>query len=107
MVRNGTIITPGFEQDILEGITRDSVINIAKDFGIPVLERSIDKTELLIADEVFLCGTAARVTPVKRIENYRLPESRSITEKIRNKLIEITENREDKYQDWVYKISID
>jgi branched-chain amino acid aminotransferase len=107
MVRNGTLITPGFEQDILEGITRDSVINIAKDFGIPVLERSIDKTELLIADEVFLCGTAARVTPVKRIENYRLPESRSITEKIRNKLIEITENREDKYQDWVYKISID
>jgi branched-chain amino acid aminotransferase len=107
MVRNGTLITPGFEQDILEGITRDSVINIAKDFGIPVLERSIDKTELLIADEVFLCGTAARVTPVKRIENYSLPESRSITEKIRNKLIEITENREEKYQDWVYKISID
>jgi branched-chain amino acid aminotransferase len=106
-IGNGTLITPGFEQDILEGITRDSVINIAKDFGIPVLERPIDKTELLIADEVFLCGTAARVTPVKRIENYNLPESRPITEKIRNKLIEITENREDKYQDWVYKISID
>jgi branched-chain amino acid aminotransferase len=106
IVRNGTLITPGFEQDILEGITRDSAITIAKDLGIPVLERSIDKTELLIADEVFLCGTAARVTPVKRIENYSLPESRPITEQIRDKLIEITENRSEMHSDWVYKIPL-
>jgi branched-chain amino acid aminotransferase len=106
MIRNGTLITPGFEQDILEGITRDSVITIAKDFGIPVLERSIDKTELIIAEEIFLCGTAARVTPVKQIENYILPEARPITEKLRAKLIEITENRDEKYQDWVYKIPL-
>jgi branched-chain amino acid aminotransferase len=106
MVRNGTLITPGFEQDILEGITRDSVITIARDLGIPVLERSIDKTELLIADEVFLCGTAARVTPVKRVENYSLPDTRPITEELRAKLIEITENKSEQYRDWVYIIPL-
>ncbi|WP_315790644.1 branched-chain amino acid transaminase [Fischerella sp. JS2] len=106
IVRNGKIITPGFEQDILEGITRDSVIKIAQDFGIPVVERPIDKSELLIADEVFLCGTAAKVVPVNRIENYYLPEHRPIAEKLREKLTAITENRDLNYRDWVYPISI-
>jgi branched-chain amino acid aminotransferase len=104
IVRNGKLITPGFDQDILEGITRDSVITIAKDFGIEVIERPVDKTELLIADEVFLCGTAAKITPVKRVENYQLPAHRSITEKLKQKLTAITENRDSDYQNWVYVI---
>jgi branched-chain amino acid aminotransferase len=106
MVRRGELITPGFDQDLLEGITRDSVITIAKDFGIKVTERSVDKSELLIADEVFLCGTAARVVPVKRIESYHLPSERPIAEKIRAKLTAITEKREPQYQDWVDTILI-
>ncbi|MEM6612889.1 MAG: branched-chain amino acid transaminase, partial [Cyanobacteria bacterium P01_C01_bin.72] len=104
MVRNGKLLTPGFNQDILEGITRDSVITIAKDMGIEVQERAIDKTELLIADEVFLSGTAAKVTPVKQIESYHLPTDRPITLKIKDKLTAITKNQEPKYQDWIYKI---
>lgn len=104
IVRDGKLITPGFEQDILEGITRDSVLTIAQDLGIPTIERPVDKTELLIADEVFLSGTAAKVTPVKKIENYQLSTDRPITEKIKQKLVAITENREPKYQDWVYVI---
>jgi branched-chain amino acid aminotransferase len=106
VVRDGTIVTPGFEQDILEGITRDSILTIAKDMGIPVMERPIDKTELLIADEVFLSGTAAKVTPVKQIENYRLSTHRPITDKLRDKLSAITENRDRDYQDWVFTIAI-
>ena len=90
IVRNNKIITPGFDQDILEGITRDSVLTIAKDLGIDTIERSVDRSELLIADEVFLSGTAAKITPVKRIENYQLPEEKPITEKLRSKLAEIT-----------------
>ena len=104
MVRNNKLITPGFNQDILEGITRDSVLTIAKDMGITTEERAIDKTELLIADEVFLSGTAAKVTPVKRIESYHLSSNRPITEKIKNKLTAITKNQEPKYQDWIYTI---
>jgi branched-chain amino acid aminotransferase len=104
LVRNGKLITPGFDQDVLEGITRDSILTLAKDLGIPTIERSVDKSELFIADEVFLSGTAAKITPVKRIENYQLPESKPITEKLRDKLIAITENRDPNYQDWVYII---
>ena len=86
MVRNNKLITPGFNQDILEGITRDSVLTIAKNMNIKIEERAIDKTELLIADEVFLSGTAAKVTPVKQIESYHLSTARPITEKIKAKL---------------------
>nr|WP_236117167.1 branched-chain amino acid transaminase [Hassalia byssoidea] len=106
IVRNGQIFTPASDQDILEGITRDTILTIAKDLGIKTVERSIDKSELLIADEVFLSGTAAKIVPVTRIESYKLPENRPITEKLTEKLIAITENRESNYRDWVYPISI-
>jgi len=106
LMRNGTLITPGFEQDILEGITRDSVLTIARDLGIPVQERPVDRSELLIADEVFLCGTAAKIAPVKRIESYQLPRDRPITLQLREILTTVTENRSEKYRDWVFPIPV-
>ena len=83
VVRDGTLITPGFDQDILEGITRDSILTIAKDLDYSVVERPIDKSELLIADEVFLSGTAAKITPVKQIERFELPLERPVTERLK------------------------
>jgi len=106
IVRNGQLITPGVEQDILEGITRDSIFTLASDLGLKIIERAVDKSELFIADEVFLSGTAAKVTPVKKIETYELPKTRPITEKLRKKLTAITENRDADYQQWVEIISI-
>lgn len=107
VVRNGQLITPGFEQDILEGITRNSIITLAKDMGIPVVERPIDKSELFIADEIFLSGTAAKITPVKRIENYPFGGDRPITDQLRTKLTAITENREPDYANWITSIALD
>jgi branched-chain amino acid aminotransferase len=107
LVRNGELITPGYEQDILEGITRDSILSIARTFGIKTIERPVDKSELFIADEVFLSGTAAKITPVKRIENYATPTTRPITDKLRETLTAITENREAEYRDWVFAIAFD
>lgn len=107
LVRDGQLITPGFDQDILEGITRDTILTLAKDLGIPTIERAVDKSELLIADEVFLSGTAARITPVKRVENYELSKTRPITEKLRDKLTAITENQDPNYRDWVFSIPLD
>lgn len=107
IVRNGQLITPGFDQDILEGITRDSILTLAKDMGLPTIQRPVDKSELFIADEVFLSGTAAKITPVKRIENYHLSQNRPITEKLKEMLAAITENREPKYKDWVSTVNID
>ena len=106
IVRNGKLITPGVEQDILEGITRDSVMTIARDMGLTVEERAIDKTELFIADEAFLCGTAAKIAPINRIENYTLPSDRPIATQLRETLTAIVEDREPKYSDWVYAIDI-
>ncbi len=106
LVRHGKLITPGFDQDILEGITRSSIMTLARDLGIQVIERPVDKSELFIADEVFLSGTAAKITPVKSIENYELSKSKPITEKLREKLIAVTENREPKYQEWIYPVPL-
>jgi branched-chain amino acid aminotransferase len=106
IVRRGQLITPGPEQDILEGITRDSILTLARDMGVPVVERPLDKSELFIADEVFLSGTAAKITPIRKIENYELSIERPITMQLKEKLAAITENREPAYQDWVSTISL-
>lgn len=107
IVRNGKLITPGYDQDILEGITRDSIITLAKQLGIEVVERSVDKSELLIADEVFLSGTAAKITPVRQVETYVLPTHRPITQRLRDKLTAITEGRDADYIDWIFPIQLD
>lgn len=106
LVRNGELITPGYDQDILEGITRDSVLTIARDLGIKTIERPVDKSELFIADEVFLSGTAAKVTPVKKIETYEFGKNRPITDRLREVLTAVTENRDERYREWVNAIEI-
>ncbi len=106
IVRNGDLITPGVDQDILEGITRASVIELAKTQGINVIERPIDKTELLISDEVFLTGTAAKITPIKRIETTELSSKMPIMHSLRLKLTKITEGLEPEYENWISRINI-
>src|SRR5438874_1733449 len=72
MVRNGTLITPPVTDNILEGIVRQSLIGIAADQKIPLEVRSIDRTELYIADELFLCGTGAQLSPVTSVDHRRI-----------------------------------
>lgn len=69
MVRDGVLITPPVSEDILEGITRAGIMELAAFLKIPVKERSIDRTELYIAEEVFLCGTGAQVSPVASVDH--------------------------------------
>ena len=107
IVRDGVLITPGVDQDILEGITRTSVLEIAMAMGIPTLERPVDKTELFVADEVFLSGTAARVTPVRRVETTDMPSERPLMGAIRDRLTAITEGRDPAYDHWVTRVRLD
>ncbi|MEB3351994.1 MAG: branched-chain amino acid transaminase [Cyanobacteriota bacterium] len=107
IVRDGVLITPGVDQDILEGITRASVIELARALGLTVVERPVDKSELFIADEVFLSGTAAKVTPVARIESTELPRHRPVMERLRERLTTITEGRDPAYDHWVTRIRLD
>ena len=106
IVRDGDLITPGVDQDILEGITRASVIEIAKSYNINVIERPVDKTELFIADEVFLTGTAAKITPIKQIESTELHGERPVMTKLRNRLVSITEGKPDVFSDWITRVKI-
>ena len=106
LVRDGQLITPGVDQDILEGITRASVIELAKAMDIPVIERPVDKTELFIADEVFLSGTAAKVTPIRQIESTVLNARRPVMDAVKAKLVAITEGRDPAYEHWVTRIPI-
>ena len=106
IVRDGQLITPGVDQDILEGITRASVIELAKGMGIDVVERPVDKTELFIADEVFLTGTAAKISPIRQLETTVLSDRRPVMEALRTKLIAITEGRDPDYEHWVTRIDL-
>jgi branched-chain amino acid aminotransferase len=74
MVRDGALITPPVTDDILEGITRDSILEIAAELGILVQERQIDRTELYVAEEVFFCGTGAQVAPCVKIDGRVIGE---------------------------------
>lgn len=107
IVRDGVLITPGVDQDILEGITRASVLELAQAMGIPTLERPVDKSELFVADEVFLSGTAAKVTPVRRVETTDMPGNRPVMTAIRERLTAITEGRDSAYDHWVTRIRVD
>ena len=72
LVRNGKLYTPGLESDILLGVTRDSVIQIATDLGYPVIEKLISVNELLTADEAFFTGTYAEIAPIKEVGHYTI-----------------------------------
>jgi branched-chain amino acid aminotransferase len=86
MVRDGVVITPPVSDDILEGVTRKAILTLAKDLGVPTEVRSVDRSEMYICDEVFLCGTGVQVSPVIEIDHRSVgtgaigPISRRISE---------------------------
>ena len=106
LVRDGQLITPGVDQDILEGITRASVIELAKTMDISVVERPVDKTELMIADEVFLTGTAAKITPIRQIETTTLNSERPVMKALKERLVAITQGLDPAFEHWVSRISL-
>lgn len=82
MVRGGKLVTPDTSSDLLEGINRRAIIEMAEKLGIPIQERTVDLTELYIADEVFVCGTSAFVASVVEIDGRKLDQATPITKKI-------------------------
>lgn len=106
MVRDGVLITPPVTASILESITRDTVIEIAKnDLGLKVIERDIDRTELYICDELFLCGSAMEVVPILSVDGIKLnDESNEISNKIFDLYMDIVYGKVDKYKHWLTAI---
>jgi branched-chain amino acid aminotransferase len=105
IVRNGVIKTPPLTS-ILEGITRDSVITLAKDLGIPIREELFPRDELYIADEAFFCGTAAEITPIKEVDNRVLGngEPGEITRTLQQAFFNVVRAKDEKYLHWLYFI---
>ncbi|MFH1147654.1 MAG: branched-chain amino acid transaminase [Pseudomonadota bacterium] len=102
IAKRGVLKTPPLTS-ILPGITRRCVITIAKDLGIPLVEERFTRDELYIADEAFLTGTAAEITPIREVDNRTIGTvcPGSITQSIRNVFLDIITGRSDTYRHWL------
>jgi branched-chain amino acid aminotransferase len=102
MVRDGVLITPPVSEGILEGITRKSVIELARYLKIEVVERPIDISELkYMAEEVFFTGTAAKITPCKKIESQIMPKEKPVTKKLQEELQKVFTGGNKKFTKWI------
>lgn len=106
IVKNGTVITPQLTDSVLESITRDTIIKIAKDKGYPVIERTIDRTELYTCEEAFLCGSAMEITPVLSIDKYIIGDGSigKITKELHLTYLDIARGKLKQYENWVTPI---
>lgn len=104
MVRDGKLFTPGVTESILESITRQSIIDLARqELGLEVIERPIDRTELYIADEVFFCGTAAEITPIGSVDRYPVGDGQEgpVTSALERHFHDIVRGKDSRYASWV------
>jgi branched-chain amino acid aminotransferase len=95
VIRDGKMLTPPLGASVLPGITRDSIISVAGQLGIPVIETLVPRELLYIADEVFFTGTAAEVTPIRSVDRVQVGEGRRgpITEQIQHRFFEIVNGK--------------
>ena len=103
MVRDGLLVTPPLSSSALAGITRDSVIKIARDLDVDVIEREILRSEIVTADEIFLTGTAAEITPVTALDRINVGNGKpgDITAKLISEYDGIVMNKNDHYSHWL------
>ncbi|ACZ37747.1 branched-chain amino acid transaminase [Sphaerobacter thermophilus] len=103
LVRNGKLITPDVTSSILESITRDALITMARqDLGLEVEERPVDRTELYVADEVFFCGTAAEITPIVSVDRYQVGDGTPgpITRRLEQLYHDVLRGIDPRYAEW-------
>ena len=103
LVKSGRVYTPGFANDILEGINRAAAIEILRDQGYEVVERDIARGELYRADEIFMTGTAAELTPLREIDDQPVGEGRPgpVTREIQNVFEDALHGRAERYAHWL------
>lgn len=105
MVKRGQLITPKLTDSVLESITRDTVIKLAKELGVEVIERCIDRTELYTADEAFLCGSAMEITPIISVDGYQVENKEGFyTDKIMSLYHDVVRGIVNDSRGWLKKI---
>jgi branched-chain amino acid aminotransferase len=103
LIRDGVLVTPDLSQDILEGVTRSALISLCRDeLGFPVVERQIGRTEVYVAEEVFLCGTGAQVSPVVEVDRRPIGTGKigPLTARIQQLYFDVVRGRHPKYRHW-------
>jgi len=105
IARDGELLTPPLSAGALIGITRDSVIRIARDLGVNVHEADLVRTDLYTADEVFVCGTAAEITPVREIDDRVVGEPGPLTKKIQEVFHSAVRGEVERYAGWLEYVS--
>lgn len=108
IVKDEKLITPPLYASILSGITRDTIIKISEDIGVKVEVRDFNRTELYSADEVFLCGTMAEITPISEIDGIVYNEGKPgpITSKIAQYYHQIVKGKIAKYENWLTRVAV-
>ena len=101
VVKDGVLLTPPLSAGALEGLTRDTVMTIARDLGVEVREQTLLRTDLYLADEAFLCGTAAEIVPMRSVDDREIGEPGEITRKIQEIYFAIVHGQVEKYADWL------
>jgi branched-chain amino acid aminotransferase len=103
IVKKGVLITPDLSSSILEGITRDTVITLAREMGLEVKEGRITRDQLWLADECFFTGTAAELTPVREVDNRPIGEGKvgPITKKLQDKFFAVVRGADDSHKEWL------
>jgi branched-chain amino acid aminotransferase len=102
LVRGDVLATPRISDGILEGITRHTVMDLARQAGIAVEEREVDATELFVADELFFCGTAYEVTPIVDLDGYQIGDGTPgpITERLKQAYFDVVRGKESAPSNW-------
>jgi branched-chain amino acid aminotransferase len=103
LVMNGKLITPAVADDILVGITRSAVLELAEKLRIPVTERRVDRTELYVADEIFLCGTGVQIAPVTKVDGRKIGDGKmgEITRSIQDLYLAAVHGEVEDYWGWL------
>lgn len=104
VVRNGVLSTPPLSDGVLEGITRDTVLCIADDLDIPAIEESLVRSDLYVADEVFMTGSAAELTPIASVDGREVGKPGEITRAIQDRFFQIVYGKVEEYADWLTEI---
>jgi branched-chain amino acid aminotransferase len=108
VVRDGVIATPPQTAGILDGISRKSIITIARDLGYEVVERNLARAELYLADEVFLSGTAAELVPVREVDDHTIGEgvAGAVTRAVQSVFVDALHGRDDRYSEWLDVVKV-
>ena len=101
VVRDGVIYTPDLSSSILHGITRDTVIQIAQDLGHSVVEKPLIRSDLYLADELFMTGTAAEVTPIRQVDHAEIGPRGPVTTEIQQAYLDLVHGRSERWSHWL------